>query len=103
MVTRSNGFTVRTDFSDQTGAMPAQDHHGVHVFVPFQRGIATGRHFKIAKLAAKLRFREKHLTRDRLERRRTLLFVRLARDLIPAIVAECAKEALLLDVHRPYR
>src|SRR3984893_8357690 len=53
----------------------AQDKHGMHVFVPLQRGVTTRLDFEITKLSVQLRIREQHLAGDRLEERAIILLV----------------------------
>src|ERR1700737_1637783 len=57
------------------GTVTAQDKHGMHVFVPLQRGVTTRLDFEITKLSVQLRIREQHLARDRLEERAIILLV----------------------------
>ena len=103
IVTRSNGFTCAHVLADQALAVAAQDHHRVHVFVALERRIAAGRHLEIAQFAAEFRLGEQHLARDRLERRRAVVLVGQAGDLVPAVVMERAELGLLFDIHVHHR
>jgi hypothetical protein len=55
---------------------PAQDHHGVDVLVPFQRGIAARCHLEVTELTAKRGMGEQLLAGDGLVGRRVVLLVR---------------------------
>ena len=81
--------------ADQAVSAPAQDHDGMHVLVPLQRGEAAGRDLEIAQFAVQLRIGEQHLPCDRFEQRAIVLLVRKLRHAFPAVILGLAVDRFI--------